>query len=89
MRVLRQAWRTPLGLPSARWMIEIGTLLLRTESELVLKSRRVIPTRLLEAGFRFEYPTWPEAANDLVQRWRQTTSSHRNAVKPSATPAQQ
>lgn len=70
MRVLRQAWRTPLGLPSARWMIEIGTLLLRTESELVLKSRRVVPTRLLEAGFRFQYPTWPVAAHDLVQRWR-------------------
>ena len=71
MRVLREAWRVPVGLPSARWMIEIGSWLLRTESELVLKSRRVVPTRLLEAGFEFSYPTWPEAAQDLVQRWRQ------------------
>ena len=47
-----------------------GTFLLRTESELVLKSRRVIPTRLLEAGFTFTYPTWPEAARELVTRWR-------------------
>lgn len=69
LRVLRDAWRTPVGLPSNRWMIEIGTFLLRTESELVLKSRHVIPTRLLEAGFHFQYPTWPEAAQDLVQRW--------------------
>ena len=69
MRVLREAWRAPAGLRSARWMIEIGTFLMRTESELVLKSRRVVPTRLLEAGFRFEYPTWPEGARDLVDRW--------------------
>jgi len=40
-------------------MIEIGTFLLRTESELVLKSRRVVPGRLLEDGFAFEFPTWP------------------------------
>jgi len=51
-------------------MVEIGTFLLRTESELVLKSRRVIPTRLLQSGFSFHYPTWPEAAQDLVARWR-------------------
>ena len=76
MRVLRETWRTPVGLPSASWMIEIGTFLMRTESELVLKSRRVIPTRLLEAGFEFTYPTWPEAAQDLVGRW--LTQNRRN-----------
>ncbi len=69
MRVLRQAWRTPVGLPATPWMVEIGTFLLRTESELILKSRRVIPTRLLEADFHFQFPTWPGAAQDLVQRW--------------------
>jgi hypothetical protein len=51
-------------------MIEFGTFLLRTESELVLKSRQVIPGRLLEAGFEFSYPTWPQAAQNLVARWR-------------------
>jgi NAD dependent epimerase/dehydratase family enzyme len=51
-------------------MVEIGTFLMRTESELVLKSRRAVPTRLLAAGFDFQYPTWPEAARDLVSRWR-------------------
>jgi len=69
-RVLREAWGTRIGLPTAEWMVEIGTFFMRTESELVLKSRRVIPTRLLNAGFSFHFPTWPEAAHDLVTRWR-------------------
>ncbi|MGD0797202.1 MAG: DUF1731 domain-containing protein [Acidobacteriaceae bacterium] len=43
---------------------------MRSESELVLKSRYVVPTRLLNAGFTFLHPTWPEAARDLVARWR-------------------
>jgi uncharacterized protein (TIGR01777 family) len=70
MRALRQAWGVRIGLPANRWMLEIGTWLLRTESELVLKSRRVVPGRLLEAGFTFQFPTWPEAARDLCRRWR-------------------
>jgi len=70
LRVLREAWGARVGLPTPAWMLEIGTFLLRTESELVLKSRRVIPTRLAEAGLEFSYPTWPEAARDLVARWR-------------------
>jgi hypothetical protein len=69
-RVLREAWGTRIGLPATQWMVEIGTFFMRTESELVLKSRRVVPTRLLAAGFAFEYPTWPEAARNLVSRWR-------------------
>jgi len=71
MALLRAAWGTRLGLPAAAWMVEIGALFLRTESELPLKSRYVIPGRLLEAGFRFELPDWPEAARELVERWRQ------------------
>jgi uncharacterized protein len=71
MGALRQAWGTPLGLPATQWMVEIGTWLMRTESELVLKSRRVVPGRLLQAGFAFQFPTWPEAARDLCERWRQ------------------
>jgi hypothetical protein len=43
---------------------------MRTESELVLKSRRVIPGRLIAAGFQFRFPDWPAAARDLVYRWR-------------------
>lgn len=69
-RILRAAWGTRIGLPTASWMVEIGTFFMRTESELVLKSRRVVPTRMLNAGFSFLFPTWPEAATDLVARWR-------------------
>ena len=70
MRELRRAWGVRFGLPAARWMIELGTWAMRTESELVLKSRRVVPGKLLESGFTFEFPTWPEAARNLCQRWR-------------------
>jgi uncharacterized protein (TIGR01777 family) len=71
LRILRQAWGTPIGLSTTRWMLEIGTFLLRTESELVLKSRQVVPGRLLATGFQFTFPSWPEAAHDLVCSWRQ------------------
>ncbi|HEY7213653.1 MAG TPA: TIGR01777 family oxidoreductase [Thermoanaerobaculia bacterium] len=70
MAVLRRAWGARLGLPAARWMLAAGAFLMRTETELVLKSRRVVPGRLLEEGFSFEYPRWKEAAEDLVERWR-------------------
>lgn len=69
-RALRQAWGTRLGLPATRWMLEVGAFFLRTETELILKSRRVVPGRLLAAGFRFTQPDWPAAARDLVARWR-------------------
>ena len=70
MRALREAWGARVALPAPAWMIEIGTWLMRTESELVLKSRRVVPGRLLDAGFTFVFPEWPAAARDLVSRWR-------------------
>jgi uncharacterized protein (TIGR01777 family) len=70
MRTLRQAWGTPIGLPATTWMLEVGALFLRTETELVLKSRRVVPGRLTEAGFQFRFPIWRDAARDLVTRWR-------------------
>jgi NAD dependent epimerase/dehydratase family enzyme len=54
-------------------MIEAASLVLRTESELVLKSRRVIPGRLLDAGFTFMYPDWPSAAQELALRLRKLT----------------
>ena len=69
MRALREAWGTRIGLPATRWMLEIGALVMRTETELVLKSRRVVPGRLLAAGFDFEFPEWPAAARELCSRW--------------------
>ena len=70
MRQLRAAAGVPFGLPATRWMIELGTRLMRTESELVLKSRRVVPGRLLDAGFAFDFPHWAGAAADLCRRRR-------------------
>jgi uncharacterized protein (TIGR01777 family) len=70
MRALRQAWGMPIGLPAFEWMLEIGAFFLRTETELILKSRRVISTRLAEHGFTFQYADWPAAARELCARWR-------------------
>jgi uncharacterized protein len=70
MAALRRAWGTRIGLPSAQWMLEMGAIFLRTETELILKSRRVIPGRLLQEGFSFTYPDWPDAARELCKRWR-------------------
>lgn len=74
MRALRQAWGAAIGLPASRWMLEIGAFFLRTETELILKSRRVAPQRLLQAGFEFQFPDWPAAGQQLVTRWRQESS---------------
>lgn len=70
MRALREAWGTRVGVPVPAPILEMGTFLMRTESELVLKSRRVAPGHLQAAGFEFEFPEWPAAARDLVARWR-------------------
>ncbi len=70
MRDLRDAWGAGLGLPATKWMAELGAFVLRTDTELLLKSRRVIPGRLQGAGFAFDFPAWPAAAVDLVARWR-------------------
>lgn len=70
MRAFRKAWGTPIGLPAPRPILEMGCFLMRTESELVLKSRRVVPGRLLDSGFQFGFPEWPAAVGDLVTRWK-------------------
>jgi uncharacterized protein (TIGR01777 family) len=69
MRVLREAAGVRFGLPASRWMLELGALFMRTETELILKSRRVVPGRLLDGGFEFKYPHWSDAARDLCRRW--------------------
>lgn len=70
MRALREAAGVPIGLPATRLMLEAAAVVMRTETELVLKSRRVVPGRLLAEGFAFRQPAWPAAARDLVARWR-------------------
>lgn len=70
MAAVRDAAGLTIGLPVTSWMYEVGAFFLRSDTELLRKSRRAVPTRLLEAGFAFEFPSWPQAARDLVARVR-------------------
>jgi uncharacterized protein (TIGR01777 family) len=69
MRDLREAAGVKTGLPASKWMLELGAVFMRTETELVLKSRRVWPGKLLSAGFSFAFPDWNAAARDLATKW--------------------
>lgn len=69
MRIFREVSGTRLGLPAMEWQLAIGAFFMRTETELILKSRRVVPKRLIDSGFEFEFPEWRDAARDLCQRW--------------------
>jgi uncharacterized protein (TIGR01777 family) len=68
MRLFRDVCRMPIGLPATEWMLEIGAFFLRTETELIFKSRRVVPGRLLTSGFEFRFPTFRQALLDLEER---------------------
>lgn len=67
MHRLRQAMKVGFGLPSPRWMLELGALLIRTETELILKSRWVIPDRLMRAGYSFKYNTIDQALQHILR----------------------
>jgi uncharacterized protein (TIGR01777 family) len=84
LRALRAAWGTPIGVPAPRWLLELGAFVLRTETELVLKSRRVAPGRLLANGFTFAFPHWPAAATDLVRAWRERRGRARAGSRADA-----
>ncbi|AFD07922.1 TIGR01777 family oxidoreductase [Solitalea canadensis] len=66
MHQFRRAMNCSIGLPSPEWMLKIGAVLIGTETELILKSRRVVPERLVESGFEFSYPTIPVALRNLI-----------------------
>lgn len=65
MRLFRNLVGMPIGLPATAWMLEIGALFMRTETELILKSRRVVPGKLLASGFGFDHPTLTQALHNL------------------------
>ncbi len=71
MRALRDAWGSSIGIPGPRWLLEIATAIYGTETELLLKSRRVIGRKLRDHGFEFRFPTWQDAARDLCDEWRE------------------
>jgi uncharacterized protein len=68
MRLMRKTFSAPFGLPATEWMLEIGAFFLRTETELILKSRRVVPGKLLASGFQFHFPHLENALRDLEHR---------------------
>lgn len=70
MIAMRYALKIKIGLPATKWMLEAGAVFLRTETELILKSRRVIPTKLLNAGFKFKFEKVTDAINDLLKPTR-------------------
>lgn len=66
MATLRRVLGVPFGFPAYRWMLEVGSIAIRTETELVLKSRWVVPERLLEAGYEFAQPDLEPALAEIV-----------------------
>ncbi len=74
MRVVRRACGMPFGLPATRWMLEVAAFIHRTEAELIIKSRRVVPGRLLAAGFQFRFPKIEDAIQELERRMRRSAS---------------
>lgn len=68
MRTFRELCGVPIGLPATEWMLEIGAFFMRTETELIIKSRRVVPRRLLAGGFEFRFPEFRAAVSDLMAR---------------------
>ena len=66
MKQLRQSLKVVFGLPAPKTLLEIGALIIGTETELILKSRWVIPEKLIELGYQFEYPTIEKAFENLI-----------------------
>jgi len=73
MQLLREAWGIPYGCPSTELMLEVGACLLGSETELILKSRRVVPGKLVRSGFEFVFPSWAGAAKELCRRLEKTS----------------
>ena len=67
MQALRKAMHKPIGLPTPKWLLQLGARLIKTETELVLKSRWIYPETLLKNGFQFQYPTIELALKDLIK----------------------
>jgi len=65
---IRKALGVSVGLPATKWMAKVGAVLMKTDTELILKSRRVIPGRLLAAGLEYKYPDWYQAVTDLASK---------------------
>ncbi len=68
MKALRKVLKAPFGMPMPKWMLEMGALIIRTETELILKSRRVVPQKLLEKGYKFQFAKLDNALSNLLHK---------------------
>jgi uncharacterized protein (TIGR01777 family) len=85
MKAIRKAWGMPFGIPAERHLLAVAAFFHRTETELLLKSRRVVSGVLTRNGFRFQHPTWPEAAIELCDEWRALHGRASNAPRAQPT----
>jgi NAD dependent epimerase/dehydratase family enzyme len=76
MRIVRRVCGVPVGLPAALWMLETGAWVLRTETELLIKSRNVVPGRLLASGFEFHFTEMEKAVREIEGRFSRKGSVH-------------
>jgi uncharacterized protein len=67
MQFIRQIIGINIGIPMPAWLLRIGAVMIRTETELILKSRWVIPERLLKAGFVFKYANIGDALKHILR----------------------
>ncbi|RZK46136.1 MAG: DUF1731 domain-containing protein, partial [Pedobacter sp.] len=66
MKSLRKTMKASIGLPSPEWMLKMGAVLIGTETELILKSRWVIPDKLIKAGYQFKFPVIDGALDNIL-----------------------
>ena len=67
MKALRQSMNARFGLPTPELLLKMGAVIINTEAELILKSRWVIPEKLLDAGYQFKYPTIDKALENILK----------------------
>jgi uncharacterized protein len=68
MQTLRKVTNTKVGLPAYEWMLKIGAAIIGTETELILKSRWVLPTKILQTGFQFKYALLEDALKNIISK---------------------
>jgi uncharacterized protein (TIGR01777 family) len=68
MKILRKVMKVPFGIFQPTWLLKLGARIIKTEAELILKSRYVIPEKLINSGFKFQYPTAEKAISEIIYR---------------------
>ncbi|MGN6638394.1 MAG: TIGR01777 family oxidoreductase, partial [Mucilaginibacter sp.] len=86
MQLIRKGYGVKLGLPAPKWLLTIGAWIIGTETELILKSRWVLPKRLLDSGYEFKYPNMQRAVKECVGQKNRLRNRLGNILKVVAIP---